>query len=255
MKVSGVQAVAPSVVDDPGGPSLRQQFRAREQALAANEQVQLARARTPEQRAALKETFTEARAARGRQYAAMLCSEAGWAPKPGAKAEGRVLTAFYQLLGQRGRELAAREGTPFSLETLDRVRLSKADVEALRKEFGDDDVKKALPLLKKHIMRESFLERAAMKFMNSSVFTTYQAALAVVVDKMERGIQSHRAALDEKAAENLREHTRSQKKSRLARWTEQVVVQTTMNAGGAKEKTTYAAVGGRLIPVDTKREP
>jgi hypothetical protein len=255
MKVSGVQAVAPPVVEDLGGPSLRQQFRARERALADGEQLRLAAAATPQQRAALKKTFTEARAARARQYAAMLCSEPGWAPKPGAKADGRVLTAFYQLLGQRGRELAAREGTPFSLDTLERVRLSKADVEALRKEFGDDDVKAALPLLKKHIMHESFLERAAMKFMGSSAFTTYQAALAVAVDKMERGIQTHRAALDEKSAEHLREHHRSLKKRRLSRWTEQVVVQTTVKAGGAKEKTTYAAVGGRLIPIDTKREP
>jgi hypothetical protein len=271
MKVSSVQAKPSPVasaavnkpvdqpvdlpVDLPGGPTLRQQFRTREKAFAEQEKLKLDATKTPEQRAALKKKFTEARAARARQYAAMLCSEEGWAPKPGAKAEGRVLTAFYQRLGQRGREIAAREGKPFTLEALERVRLSKADVEALRKEFGDDEVKKALPLLKKHIMHESFLDRAAMKFMGSSEFATYQAAIAIAVDKMERGIQTHREKLDEKSAESLRDHHKTLKKRRLSRWTEQVVVHKSVKADGSKLKTSYAAVGGRLIPIDTKREP
>ena len=239
-----------SLVDRPGGPSLRDQIRSQERGIAEKEQAQLARCPAAQQ-AALKSDFTEARAERARKYAAMLCSAPGWQPNENCSPEGKVLTAFYQVLGERGRELAAKDGKPFSLTYLDKVKLSKDDVEKLRKQFGDDAVKKAMPLLQKHIVSGKWLSKDAARFMASGEFMTYQTAIMGAQDKMERDVEAYREKLDEKAADDLREESRTDRKRQLTHWTDKVVVE---KDATTQEKTIYAAVGGRLIPVDKKPE-
>jgi hypothetical protein len=253
MLVRGPSTPRLQLVDKPDGPTVRQQTQAHARACAAADKAAL-EAAPPEKRGALKKQQLAAAQERGRLYAAMITSEPGWKPKEGSKAEGQVLTAFYRRIGQRGRELAAKEGKPFSIDTLKKVRLTKDDVEALRKEFGDDEVKKAMPLLERHIIRESFLDRAAMKFMKSTEFLTFRMALQQSVDKMDRDLAKHRKQLDERSAENLREHQRALKKRKQVNWNQEVVVHKTTRIDGTKQKQTYASVGGRLVPIDQKRE-
>jgi hypothetical protein len=247
-----------ALVETPGGPSVRAQIRAHERGHAEREQQKLAGAKTDQAKKALKSEFTAARAERARLYAAMITSADGWQPSAGARPEGKVLTSFYRLIGEKARELAAAEGQPLSLETFDRVRLTRADVEGLRKRFGDAEVKKALPLLKKHIIHERFLDKGALRFMASAQFLALQTLLQATEDRVERDIDRHREKLDVRAAEELRDHQRALGKRQLTHWDQQIVVECAgARAGdpaGKPETRTYAAVGGRLIPVDEKPE-
>lgn len=249
-----ISSPMPRAATGPGGPNLRREIRAHERTLSEAERKQLDGARSPEERAALKTGFTKARAERARRYAAMLCSEPGWAPKPRSSSEGKILTSFYGLLGQRAREEAARTGKPFSMAHVEQVRLSKADVEALRKQFGDAEVKKAWPLLKKHIAHEGFLDQAALRFMTSAEFLTFQAALTSARDKVERALDAHEEQLSAKDAEALREHIKLGEKRRLTSWDQPVVVEREQNPDGSRDKVTYVSVGGRLVPVDRDGE-
>lgn len=242
------------IAERPGAPPLRQQFRAHEKKLAEGEKKQLDAAKTPEERAALKANFTQARAERARRYAAMLCSEPGWAPKGDPNGPGAILTSFYALLGQRGREEARKSGKPFSMGDVDRVRLTREDVENLRKQFGDAEVKKAWPLLQKHIAHEGFLDRDALRFMKSSQFLAFQAAISATVDRVERAIDQHQEQLSAKDADLLREHHRQLEKRRLSKWDQPVVIETEQKSDGSRDKVTYVSVGGRLVPVDRDEE-
>jgi hypothetical protein len=243
----------PLVTETPGGPSLRHQFKAHEKALAEKERAQLDACRTPEERHALKAQFTQARAERARRYAAAICSEPGWEPKAGASSNGKILTAFYALLGRRARENAQKTGKPFSMADIEKVRLSRADVENLRKEFGDAEIKKAWPLLQKHIAHADFLDKSALRFMLSGEFLVYRAAIHQQRDTVEHNIEQHREQLSAKDAELLREHNRLAEKRKLTHWDKDIVVSREGVAEGHPEKVTYVSVGGRLVPVD--RDP
>ena len=252
MRVRGT-TTPPSIADVSGGPSLRAQFKATEKALADSERKALD-ALPPEQRAALKAEFTQARAERAQRYAAMLCSVDGWQPKPGAAAEGKVLTGFYGLVGERARALAKREGKPLSPEHVERVRLSKADIVKLRETYGDAEVKKAWPLLQKHIAHDRFLDANALKFMQSGEFLVYHAALQHARDTVDRNIATHREKLSAADAELLRDHLK-QVERRLT-WTEDVVVErrAPATAGDKTHTQKYVSVGGRLVPLASDTE-
>jgi hypothetical protein len=241
-----------SLSDKPGGPSLRDQIRTQERSLAAKEKTALAKAPDDAARHELKTEFTEARRERAQKYAAMLCSEKTWEPR--GSEQGQVLTSFYRLLGERGRELAAKQGKPFSMKHLDEVQLTKADVEDLRKQFGDEAVKKAMPLLEKHICSGRWLSKEARTFMKSSRFVAYQTAVEATVDRVERNLEHEREKLDDADAERLREDLRTREKRKVTSWTENVVVEREERPDGTREKTLYASVGGRLVPVDKKPE-
>lgn len=242
------------IAERPGGPTLRQQFREKEKALHEREQKKLDACKTPEERGALKAQFTQARAERARRYAAMLCSEPGWTPKGDPKGPGTILTSFYALIGQRAREEARKSGKPFSMGDVEKVRLTREDVEELRKKFGDAEVKKAWPLLQKHIAHEGFLDRDALRFMKSTQFLAFQAAITATVDRVERAIDQHQETLSAKDAELLRDHHRGLEKRRLSVWDQPVVVESEQKSDGSRDKVTYVAVGGRLVPVDRDEE-
>src|SRR6185295_17712053 len=122
------------------------------------------------QRPALKAKITRDRQIRAREYAAMICSQPDWQCKTENGSPGNVLTAFYRLVGQKAREHAKKDGHEFSLADVQKTRLTEKDLESLRKEFGDDQIKKAWPLLERHIAHEGFLTKSALKFMKSGKF-------------------------------------------------------------------------------------
>lgn len=243
LRVSASPAVR--IAEAPGAPALRHQFKAAELALAANERKQLDAAPTPEARAALKAEFTQARAERARRYAAMVCSQPGWKPKPGASPESKVLTSFYGLLGERARADAARSGKPLSMAHVEQVRLSRADVEGLRTTFSDGDIARALPLLDKHIAHADFLDDGALRFMTSDEFLSARAALAVAADKVESALDKHEAKLAEEAHARLLEHQRDDRKHRRL-----VEISTPDLARVTDGKRVFKPFGGRLAALD-----
>ena len=254
MQVKGLDRGRAHFVEVDGGPSLRAQFKANEKSLVATEHGQLA-AIAPEQRVALKAEFTQKRAARARRYATMLCSVEGWQPKPGARPESKILTGFYGLVGERARALAKSEGKPFAMEHVERVRLSKGDVVALREQYGDAAVKKAWPMLQKHIAHDDFLDQGALLYMQSSDFLVFHAALRQTLDAVERNIAAHAEKLSANDAGLLREHGKDVERRRLIKWTGPVVVERGHQADpltGADKVSTqkYASVGGHLVPID-----
>jgi hypothetical protein len=245
MSLAVSSSYAHGLVDKPGGPALREQIQAREAAIKAREVKQLDAAPTVDAREALEDKFIAQRKERGEKYAALLCSQDGWQPKPGASSQSQVLTAYYALLGQKARAYAAAHGRPVSLEDIDRVKLSKDDVEKLRKQFGDEAVKKALPLLQRHMCQGKFLTAAAMRFMQSSQFVVYQTAIEQERDVVDTSVRTHDEKLDEKDHDRLREERHRQ----VTHWTDRVVVQREDN-----KRILYASVGGRLVPLGEKPE-
>ena len=253
MQVKGAETRRMPLAEVAGGPNLRAQFKANEKLLVADERKQLD-ALPPEQRAALKSTFSQARAERAQRYAAMLCSVEGWQPKPGAKSESQILTGFYGLVGDRARALAKKEGKPFSMEHVERVRLTKADVVMLRERYGDAEVKKAWPLLSKHIAHKGFLDTGALRFMKSNEFLMFHSAIQQTRDTVERKLAEHEEKLSAKDAELLREHLKQGERRRVTQWAGDVVVErrnvTDVQTGDDKLQTQkYVSVGGRLVPV------
>ncbi|HEY4223641.1 MAG TPA: hypothetical protein VGO62_19930 [Myxococcota bacterium] len=245
MAVSAVSPASAGVVDRGGGASIRDQIRAQERTHGDREKAQLAACPDDASRAALKKEFTAARAERAEKYAAMLCSVDGWEPKASASPQSKVLTAFYALAGQKARALAAKQHRPFAMGDLHKVKLSEKDVEKLRRQFGDDAVKKAWPLLKKHICHEGFLSKAALKFMQSARFIAFQSALLLAQDHMERGIHQTDVKLDEKDAALLRETLRLEQK----RGVTLVFTDQHTRADGVREDALYTSVGGHLVRI------
>jgi len=251
MTISGVSSTAvPGIVDKAGGLSIRDQMRAKEASFKEKERAALAAAPDDATRGALKKQFTEERAARAQEYAAILCSDPNWKSKCGDGTPGTVLTSFYALMGKKARAYAAHQQRPFRESDLQHVRLNETDIEGLRKQFGDDEIKKAWPLLEKHIVHDGFLTKGAQKFMSSAKFLAYHNAIEAAHDRMERGIESHREKLDEQAAENLRDELRQKEKRTVTDWTARVVVERDQ---ARQEKSTYAVVGGKLVTVSTNK--
>lgn len=255
-----------ALTEKPGAPSLRDQFRGNERKLHDAEVKQLEKAK-PEERGALKAAFTEARAERARTFATMVCSEAGdvYKPKPGGNNAGQILKAFYGVIGEHAREQAAKDKKPFSQKYVENVKLSKDDVRALREKlmkegFTDADFKKAMPLLKKHIARDRFMDRHAMTFMASSEFVTFQAAIALMLDKVEKNVDAHKAQLDEKDHTLLLEHLAEVEKRgtrRVTSFTHEVVLTNVDNNKDGHDdvkKTKYTVVGGKLVPLDERQD-
>ncbi len=252
MAVSAVsQKGLPQLVDRAGGTALRDQMKLREHAFKARENAALGKARTPQARKALDAEFKAAALERAHDYAAMICSQEDWSPKPGCSVQGNVLTSFYRLMGQKARAHAASEGRLFTLDDLRAVKLDEHDIAGLRKQFSDADIKKAWPLLDKHIVHGRFLSHGAQRFMKSGRFLAYQTALMVAEDRMEKGIEHHREKLDDKAAQSLRDDRRATQKRQFTHLTDEVIVERDRTH---QEKTTYAVVGNRLVPVDEKPE-
>jgi hypothetical protein len=261
MGVGGVRhSKVPVLTDVAGGPSLRDQHRANERKVRDAEAAELAKAK-PADRPALVAAHREASAERARTFATMVCSAPGHKyATPGANNTGQILKAFYALIGERGREQAAREKKPFSAKDVERVRLSKDDVHALREQlmkegFSDADFQKALPLLHKHIARDRFLDRAAMAFMKSTGFVAFKAAIEQMIDAVDRQLDAHQRKLDEGDHALLLEHLRDVEKRgrRVTSFTDTVVVANVdKNGDGADDQrqARYAVVGGKLVPVD-----
>jgi hypothetical protein len=240
-----VSSASAALVDRPGGPALRDQIKARERTILVREEGALAKCPDQASKDALALKFMDARKERGEKYAALLCSQDGWQPKPGATPQSQVLTAYYGLLGQKARAFAADHGRAVGLDDIDRVKLSKDDVEKLRKQFGDDAVKKALPLLQRHMCQGRFLTHAAMRFMMSSQFVVYQTAIEHERDTVDTSVRAHDEKLDEKDHDRLRD----ERKRQVTHWTDRVVVQREDN-----KRVLYASVGGRLVPLGEKPE-
>ncbi len=257
-----------ALTEKPGAPSLRDQFRGNERKLHEAEVKQLEKAKTPEERAELKKAFTEARAERARTFATMVCSEAGdvYKPKPGGNNAGQILKAYYALIGERAREQAAKDKKPFSQKYVESVKLSKEDVRGLREKlmkegFTDADFKKAMPLLKKHIARDRFMDQNAMKFMASGEFVTFKVAIELMMDKVEKNLDAHHRQLDEKEHGLLLEHLAdTEKRSKVRKvtnWTNEVVLTNVDKNGDGNDdtkKTKYAVVGGKLVPLDERED-
>lgn len=256
-----------ALTEKPGAPSLRDQFRANEKKLHEAEQKQLEKAKTPDERAALKKAFTEARAERARTFATMVCSEASdeYKPIPGGNNAGQILKAYYALIGERAREQAAKDKKPFSQKYVENVRLSREDVRGLREQlmkegFTDADFKKAMPLLKKHIARERFMDRHAMNFMGSAEFVSFKAAIELMLDKVEKDVDAHARQLDEKDHKLLLEHLADVEKRgtrRVTTFTQDVVltnVDSNKDGNDDVKKTKYTVVGGKLVPLDERQD-
>lgn len=256
-----------ALTEKPGAPSLRDQFRANERKLKEAEDKQLEKAKTPEERSALKKAFTEARAERARTFATMVCSEAGdvYKPVPGGNNKGQILKAYYALIGQRAREQAVKDGKPFSQKYVENVKLSRDDVRGLREKlmkegFSDADFKQAMPLLQKHIARDRFMDRNAMKFMASAEFLTFKAAIDLMLDKVEKDVDAHARQLDEKDHKLLLEHLAETEKRgtrRVTTFTQDVVltnVDHNKDGNDDVKKTKYTVVGGKLVPLDERQD-
>ncbi len=232
----------------PDAVALRTQFRAKEDGHRTREAAILSAAK-PADIQSLKDDFRTSRKQRAERYAAVLCSVADWAPRVGARTESKVLTAFYGLVGQRARELAKSEGVPFAMEHVERVKLTKADVVSLRQTYGDADVKKAWPMLQRHIAHERFLDAGALSFVNSGEFLMYQTALDRVRDSVEHNIVAHREELSAKDAQALFELRKQQDSRVLAGWTDDVVVTRPSDSADQDRKISYVSVGGHLVRV------
>ncbi len=243
MTVTAIAQFSP--VDRPGGLSLRDQMRMQLHAISAEQKRQVAAAPDAAARRAVRERFEVTRKELGEKYAAMLCSVVEFTPKPAAPDHTRVLMAYYRLLGERGRAVAAEEGRPFRLEDLDHVKLTREDVAELRAQFGDEDVKKALPLLQRHIMHERWMTSDAIRYMNSAEFIAFHTVLEATHDRMERGIETHRRKLDERDIRRL--HDERQRKT--AHWTDRIVIERARD-----KRVVFVSMGGHLVPIGEKPE-
>jgi hypothetical protein len=249
--------VAPSLVSlarRPGEATSRQQFQLFEKQQAEAERKQLDRLKDPAARHVLKAEFTAARAARARAYAAVICSEAGWRPKPGASAKGQILTAFYARAGEKARHAAADGGRPFSVAELAKVRLSRDDVATLKdsliERFGAKAIEDAFPLLQKHICHDSFLDSDALAYMASAEFLALRAAVISLVDEVEREIDAHDRQLAEDAHARLVDDMRTaDKKRRILSMDGPPAVETRATPDGSRERRTYNLFGGRLVAI------
>ena len=252
MPLSRVAPPAAPVVETTTG-SLRALFTTAEKALRIEEAKEMAAATSDAERASLKADFQAERKARGEKFATMLMSQKGWRTKPGCNAQAQVLCAFYRIVGQRARELAASEGKPFSMAYVDRVRLTRADVESVRKQFGDKETKVALGLLKRHIMSGSFLTDDARQFMVSAQFLSFQVAIEQSRDKVEHGVRAHDDALAAETAQLVRDERKASERRQLLHWSDPHLL-VTRTADGKREAAKCIVVGGRLVVVSTFKE-